>query len=220
MVDITTQLDAVTRSLRTERIDGHDCRVQALAQEYPSGIADVWQAVTSADRIARWFLPVSGDLRLGGRYDLQGNASGEILECDPPDDGAAAYRLTWESMGSISWVRVALTAVTPDRTRFELEHTARVADIPDQMWDAFGPAGTGVGWDGGLLGLGLHLGSIDGELTPEQAEAWALSEEVRPFYRGAAERWGQAWVAAGADPEVAARTAEATYRFYTGQTET
>ena len=28
--------------------------------------------------------PISGDLRLGGRYQLQGNAGGEILVCEPP----------------------------------------------------------------------------------------------------------------------------------------
>ena len=44
----------------------------------------MWDAVTSAERIPRWFLPISGDLRLGGRYQLEGNAGGEVLECAPP----------------------------------------------------------------------------------------------------------------------------------------
>jgi hypothetical protein len=46
-------------------------------------VEDVWDAITSAERIPRRFLPVSGDLRLG-RYQLQGNAGGEITGCNPP----------------------------------------------------------------------------------------------------------------------------------------
>ena len=44
----------------------------------------LWDACTNAERIPRWFLPVSGDLRLGGRYQLEGNAGGTIERCDPP----------------------------------------------------------------------------------------------------------------------------------------
>ena len=44
----------------------------------------MWDACTDPERIGRWFLPVSGDLRLGGRYQLEGNAGGEILRCEPP----------------------------------------------------------------------------------------------------------------------------------------
>ena len=46
-----------------------------------------------------------------------------------------------------------------ESTTLVLEHTAIV---PDEMWAQFGPGAVGVGWDGGLLGLSLHLrgGSI------------------------------------------------------------
>ena len=90
MVDVNAQVAAVARSLRDEQIDGDRTFVQTLSQSYPSPIDDVWDAVTSAERIPRWFTPISGDLRLGGRYQLEGNAGGEVLECAPPDDGARA----------------------------------------------------------------------------------------------------------------------------------
>lgn len=70
---------------------------------------------------------------------------------------------------------------------------------------------------GGLLGLGLHLGATAGELSPEDAQAWAVTEEGKQFYRGAADAWGAAHAASGADAAVAARNANATYGFYTGQ---
>jgi uncharacterized protein YndB with AHSA1/START domain len=198
-------------------VDGEETRIQILAQEYPAGIEDVWDAATTAERIARWFLPITGELRLGGRYQLEGNAGGEVLECAPPSDGRAEYRVTWEFGGGMSWVTVRLTDEGPERTRFELEHAARVADVPADMWDTFGPGATGVGWDGGLLGLSLHLGAVDGSLAPEEAEAWAVTDEGKAFYRAAADGWGAAHIAAGADREAATRAADATYGFYTGE---
>lgn len=218
MVDVNEQIGAVTRALRTEEIDGAPSRIQTIAQDYPTGIDDVWDAATNPERIARWFLPVSGDLRVGGRYQLTGNASGEILSCTPPADGDAEYRATWEFGGGVSWIRVSLTAVDPGRTRFELEHTARVADVPQEMWDTFGPGATGVGWDQSLLGLALHLGAQDSRISTEDAEQWAVSDEGRTFTRAASDRWADANVAAGEDRETAARMADATYGFYTGQT--
>ncbi len=217
MVDVNAQVDAVTRDVRTAELNGETSHVQTLSQEYPSPIADVWDAVTSVERIPRWFLPVTGDLRLGGRYQLEGNAGGEVLECAPPSGDAAHYRVTWEYMGGVSWLAVRLVATGDDRTRLELEHTARAADIPPGFWEQFGPGATGVGWDGGLLGLALHLAGGAG-IAPEEAEAWAVTDEGKAFYRGAADAWGRAHAAAGADADAAARAANATFAFYTGQT--
>ncbi|NUL49063.1 polyketide cyclase [Cellulosimicrobium funkei] len=215
MVDIQNQLSAVTRGLSLEKRDGEPSHVQTLEQTYPADLEDVWEAVTTADRIARWFLPVSGDLSLGGQYQLDGNAGGTVQECTPPADGTARYRITWEFGGGVSWVTVRLAA-EGDSTRFILEHVSRTADLPDGMWDTYGPGATGVGWDGGLLGLSLHLGAVEGSLSPQEAEAWAVTDEGKLFYRGAADGWAAAHVAAGEDPTVAARAADATYGFYTG----
>ncbi|WP_194396459.1 SRPBCC domain-containing protein [Microbacterium atlanticum] len=218
MVDVQAQVAAVTREIASDEIDGFPSRVQTLAQTYPSPIDDVWDAVTSAARIARWFLPVSGDLVLGGRYQFEGNAGGEIQECATPADGRAHYKATWEYGGGVTWLTVRLTAEGPEATRLELEHVARTDDVPDGFWETYGPGATGVGWDGGLLGLSLHLsGSGDGP-TPAEAEAWALSNEGRAFYRAAADGWGAAHAADGTDAETARRAADNTYAFYTGQT--
>lgn len=215
MVDIQNQLSAVTRHLALEDRDGEPSHVQTLEQTYPAGLKDVWEAVTTSERIARWFLPLSGDLRLGGQYQFEGNAGGTVLECAPPAEGTAHYRITWEFGGGVSWVTVRLSA-EGESTRFSLEHVSHAADLPDGMWDTYGPGATGVGWDGGLLGLGLHLRAVEGSLSPQEAEAWAATEEGQRFYRGAADGWAAAQVAAGADPTVAARAADATFGFYTG----
>jgi uncharacterized protein YndB with AHSA1/START domain len=220
MVDVQRQIDAVARVVEESELDGEPTHVQTLAQTYPSPIEDVWDAVTTADRIARWFLPVEGDLTLGGRYQVVGNAGGEILECAPPTAGAAHYSATWEYGGGVTWLTVTLTAEGEDATRFELKHVARAGDVPPGFWETYGPGATGVGWDGGLLGLALHLsGSGDGP-TPAEAEAWAGTDEGIAFYRGAATAWGAAHAAGGADADAAARAADNTFAFYTGQAPT
>ena len=217
MTDVQTQLDAVTREITSEEVDGVPSRVQTLAQTYPSPIDDVWDAVTTATRIARWFQPISGDLALGGRYQIEGNAGGVIQECAPPADGAAHFTATWEFGGGVTWLTVQLTAEGADATRLVLEHVAHTDDVPAEFWDVYGPGATGVGWDGGLLGLALHLSGSGDCPTPEQADAWAATDEGRAFYRGAADAWGAAHAADGADRETAARAADNTFAFYTGQ---
>lgn len=216
MVDVQAQLGAVERSVGSTEVDGAPARVQSLAQRYPSPIDDVWSAVTDPARIARWFLPVSGELRLGGRYQTEGNAGGEILECDPPADDRARYRVTWEFGGGMSWLEVRLTG-DGDATLFELEHVAREADVPEEMWETFGPGATGVGWDGGLLGLALHLSAPETAMTPEQGQAWAMGDEGKAFNRGSADAWAEASILAGIDRETARRQAAATFGFYAGE---
>jgi hypothetical protein len=108
----------------------------------------------------------------------------------------------------VSEVELRLAATGDGATTLELEHTAIV---PDDRWDEYGPGAVGVGWDGGMLGLALHLrgGSI------EDPAAWQLSDEGRAFHTRSSEAWGAANVAAGADPAAAARAVESTTTFYT-----
>ncbi len=217
MVDVNAQVAAVSRDVRATDLEGDRAFVQTLSQQYPSPIEDVWDAVTSIERIPRWFTPITGDLRLGGRYQLEGNAGGEVLECSAPADGRAHYRVTWEYGGGVTWLVVRVAAEGADNTRVELEHTSRESDIPPGFWDRFGPGATGVGWDGGMLGLALHLSS-NPEVNPENVEAWAFTSEGQEFYRSAANAWRTAHIAFGADADAAARAANATFGFYTGQT--
>lgn len=219
MVNVDAQIDAVERDVQTEDVDGFLSRVQTLAQTYPCPIDDVWNAVTSPDRIARWFLPITGELKLGGRYQLEGNAGGDVQECAAPAGGDRAhFKVTWEYGGGISWLTVRLAGVDGDHTRLELEHVAHADDIPEGMWEQIGPAGTGIGWDSGLLGLALHL--TDPAARPDDPEAWMLSDEGKRFSRRSADAWAVAHAADGTDPDVARAAADATYAMYTGETQT
>jgi hypothetical protein len=110
---------------------------------------------------------------------------------------------------------VHLESVDANRTRVELEHVAPTSVVPDEIWQQFGPAGTGIGWDSGLLGLSLHL--TDPAARPEDPEAWSQSEEGRAFMRRSADEWAAAQAADGVGLEKARAAADATFAMYTGE---
>src|SRR3954447_22911298 len=91
MIDIRREIEAVHREVGEGRIAAGDGRAVRLQRTYDAPIDEVWDAVTDPARISRWFLPISGDLRVGGRFQLEGNAGGEILVCDRPN----RFRATW-----------------------------------------------------------------------------------------------------------------------------
>ena len=84
-IDVARVLGLVTRSVRNFEKDGKAASAVTLTRLYDTSVDDLWDAVTSKERIPRWFLPVEGDLQLGGRYQLKGNAGGTITACTPPD---------------------------------------------------------------------------------------------------------------------------------------
>jgi uncharacterized protein YndB with AHSA1/START domain len=208
MTDVTNEIDATVREVHARAVEGGEARAVVLARTYPTDLEDMWDACTNPERVPRWFLPVSGDLRVGGRFELKGNASGTIERCDPP----TGFRATWEFGGAVSWIELRLTAVGADRTRLELEH---IAQVDDDTWARFGPGAVGIGWELGLTGLGRHVAG-EGQLDPTAAEAWAVSEEGRRFITTSSERWSEAAVAAGTDPATARDWAARTTAFYTG----
>jgi uncharacterized protein YndB with AHSA1/START domain len=190
---------------------GKPAIVAVAIRAYDTTVADLWDAITTPERLARWFLPVEGDLKLGGRYQLKGNAGGTITRCERPE----ALDLTWEIMGGTSWVHLRLA---PDgkKARLTLEHIAHKDGIGEEHLKKFGPGAVGVGWDLGLHGLSLHMIDPTKALDPKEFEAWTLSNEGKAFVRGSGEGWGAAHAASGADPEEARAQAERTIAFYTG----
>jgi uncharacterized protein YndB with AHSA1/START domain len=193
---------------RTVTVDGGPGRTMTLRRHYDADVADVWQACTDPERLARWLTPVSGDLRPGGRFQLQGNAGGEILQCEPP----RRLAVTWEAPGDQPVTRVAaeLTAAG-DGTDFELRHSGPVD--PD-FWAQFGPGAVGVGWDLALYALGLVLA---GEPAPDRV-AGPGSPPYRELVTGSSQAWQAAAEAAGIPPEEAKAAAGRTTAFYSPPT--
>ncbi|MFJ5259999.1 SRPBCC family protein [Streptomyces sp. NPDC088387] len=209
MIDVTHQINAVHRQVGTRLFKAGEARIVTVSQTYESPLEDVWDACTNTERLPRWFAPVSGELALGGRYAIEGNASGTVERCDPPK----GFFVTWEYGGEVSWVELRLTPESEDRTRFELDH---IAHVDDERWARFGPGAVGIGWDLSVMGLFRHLAGQP-QVGPAEAEAWSLSDEGKAFVTAAGEGWYEASVAAGEDAGAARAMADRTIAFYRGE---
>ena len=77
MIDVKHQINEVRREVGAKVLEAGEARVVTISQTYEGSLHDVWDACINPERIPRWFLPVSGDLRLGGHYQLEGNAGGK-----------------------------------------------------------------------------------------------------------------------------------------------
>jgi uncharacterized protein YndB with AHSA1/START domain len=196
MIDIASQLKAIHRQVERQLpADGSGEVVSVLMRRsYDAPVDDVWDAVTQPDRIKRWFMPISGELRAGGSFQLEGNAGGEILSCEPP-------RLLKVSFGGpTSIVELRLTPDGDSDTVLELEHT-----VPIEMAQSgAGALYVGPGWDGALLGLGLFLG---GEAVGDPVAA-ANSPEALEFSKQSVHAWVEVVKDSGTatDEELAAAT--------------
>ncbi|GLI28228.1 hypothetical protein ARHIZOSPH14_24700 [Agromyces rhizosphaerae] len=124
---------------------------------YPTDPDDLWEAVTTADRLGRWMAPYRGDLRLGGRWEAIGSDGepwcvGEVTACDPP----RSFETTWHAREEQpTLLRVELHP-EGDGTRLRLRHEG-VRSIY-----------YGAGWHTYLELLVRHLGDpapsiVDGE---------------------------------------------------------
>lgn len=208
MVDVDHQISAVRRQVGTRVLEAGEARTVTVSQAYDAPIDDLWDACTSIERIPRWLMPITGDLKLGGHYQLEGNAGGTITACEPP----TAFDATWEFGGEVSWIEVRLTPESDTRTRLRIEH---IAHVDDERWAQFGPGAVGMGWDSMVLGLALHVAGSTA-VTPDKAMAWVASEEGRRFMTLSGESWRDAQIASGADKAEAEAAAARCIAAYTG----
>jgi uncharacterized protein YndB with AHSA1/START domain len=208
-IDVDHQINTVARNVGTRVIDAGEAHVITISQSYDADAEDLWDAVTSVERIPRWFLPITGELKVGGSYQLEGHAHGTILTCDRPNN----FTATWEYGDNLSWIDVTITGDGSDRARLVIEHTV---GADDENWREFGPGATGIGWDSMVLGLAIHLDTGE-SIDPSFGPQWTASAEGRRFLTLAGEAWQAANVAAGVEPSVARTLTDRCIRAYLGE---
>jgi uncharacterized protein YndB with AHSA1/START domain len=198
--DVLEELAATAREVARRGAGDDELIAVTLRREYPAEVEDVWEALTDPQRVARWFATVTGDLRQGGTFAVEGNADGEIRECVPP----SSLTLTWG--GPVSIVSVRLTG-SGAGTSLELEHTVPAAFAGSGA----GALYVGPGWDVALLGLSLWL---RGEMV-ENPATWEASPEVREVNAGSIDAWVATVSASGTatEEELAGATAAARAQF-------
>ncbi|MGO1052234.1 SRPBCC family protein [Crossiella sp. CA198] len=188
MIDIAQQLAAIHRAVGHRTLAEHEVVAVTLRRDYDAEIADVWEAITDPDRVRRWFLPLSGELREGGTFQLEGNAGGDILTCQAP----RLLKVTFG--GPVSLVTLTLTeGEAPGTTVLELDHTVPV----EMAGSGAGALYVGPGWDGAFLGLALYLA---GEVADDPAAA-ANSIEGQTFSQGSVHAWAETVRASGTATE-------------------
>ncbi len=206
-IDVASHLGAVVRVVEDRVQDGQAMRVVIASRAYDTTIEDLWDALTSAERLKRWFAPVEGELKLGGKYQVKGNAGGTVTACEPP----TSFSLTWEFGGGVSWVNIALDS-TNDGAHLTLEHISPISE----HWKTYGPGAVGIGWELGLLGLGMHVRSREARDSFDEHK-WGASDEGKAFVTSSGEGWIAADIAGGADKADATQRGQATISFYSGE---
>jgi uncharacterized protein YndB with AHSA1/START domain len=199
VIDILEHINAVQREVSRT---GETVTV-LMRRSYRAEPAEVWDALTDPERMRRWLMPVSGELKIGGSFQLEGNAGGEILECDPP----TRFKVTFGGPASLLEVRLLPGADTS--TDLELEHSMGEAPAPGGS----GALWVGPGWDGALLGLALY---VTGELPADtDPTAMANSDEVIAYNEQSVRAWIEAVRSSGTTTEEdllsAAKTAMSQY---------
>lgn len=161
-------------SITSPVIEKHPDGYRLLYEDvYDTDIDDLWQAITTRQRLARWMVDYTGDLREGGTWavategDEEPWATGKIAVCDAP----RSFTTTWHATGEDpTHLTVTLEAVEGG-TRMQLVHTG----IRSIFY--------GAGWQTYLERLAAE---VAGEPIPED---WhARFAELSPMY---AERFGE-----------------------------
>jgi uncharacterized protein YndB with AHSA1/START domain len=165
-IDLAEQIGPTSRQVEQQHSEAGEIVTVTLERRYPAEVADVWQAITRPERVRRWFLPLTGDLRPGGNFQLEGNAGGDIMTCEPP------HHLLVTFGGESSIVDLLLTG-DGEQTLLRLTHS-----VPLELaGSTAGALYVGPGWDGALLGIALYLA---GEVSGDPVAA-ANSPEVQDF---------------------------------------
>ena len=174
IIDIAEQIGATSREVSRQHTESGETVAVTLQRRYLADPADVWEAITDPERVRRWFMPLTGDLREGGNFQLEGNASGDILKCEPPRHLMVTFG------GASSIVDVQLSGES-QQTLLKLTHSVPI----ELAGSGAGALYVGPGWDGALMGIAVYLA---GEVT-EDLVATANSPQIQDFNVSSIKEW-------------------------------
>lgn len=183
-MNIATQINEVVRQVEFNA----EQNVITLTQTFPTTPDDLWDACTNPERLARWFEPVTGDLRLGGRYRMSESGTvGTVETCDAP----RSLSITWEHENDVSHVTASIEEDGVGVSSLTVRHFGE----SNEYWREYGLAAGGGGWDAAFVGLTMHLD--DPLVDLDALNRMMGSEEGAEFARRASEEWSLAHQKAG-----------------------
>lgn len=196
----------ISRRVVSFKQDSKPMRKVLLTCDFAETKKVLWQSLTDTEKLEKWFQPVTGELSLNGRFQIQDNASGSVISCQEGE----SFSITWEFAGDISWVDVSLVELEDGSVRLSISHTMNFTE----HWTHYGPGATGVGWELSLYGLAFFLLYPD-EYKFDEME-FVSSPTGRSVIEGSSEGWAEAGIASGIEPTHAHQAAKRTTVFYTG----
>ncbi len=148
---------------RIER-DG-ERRAAVFERSYATPRDDLWQACTDPERLARWFAPVTGDLRPGGlftiHFDDDDTPRCRVVRCEAP------RLVVWEwPVGEVSSLVTVEVSPDGDGSRLVLRH---------ERLTGAQVVGYAAGWDTYLRALEAH---VEGTPAPDWGETWSALREL------------------------------------------
>lgn len=190
---------AVRRSVDIETLTASVRLRTRLSSNFALAPAQLWPQLTRPEELLRWYGPVTGDLREGGTYSAAGGAGGRILEVAAPHK----LSLSWEYGQSVDDLLIRLDPEDDGTTELSLTHTS---EVPREIFEAYGPGASALGWEIALLGLAAHSGGWTHschEPVPTPGPQWMAGPEGSRFVRAWSIRWAAASIAAGTDEDLA-----------------
>jgi uncharacterized protein YndB with AHSA1/START domain len=177
---MTTTYHEPRPELHHRAIPAGDARVAVFTRTYETTIDDLWQACTDPERLKRWYVPVTGDFRIGGTFQQVNMGSGTIVACEAPS------LLKLSLGGGADEIELRLSPGTEEgTTTLEVQHATTLDshEIGGEMYDAI--FCMGGGYYPRLYALDLYL---RGELPDDyDSSAFHLNPEMRPVIeRGSA----------------------------------
>jgi uncharacterized protein YndB with AHSA1/START domain len=173
------------RDVRLRQIAAGPARAAVLRCHYDASIAAVWAACVEPDRLNRWFAQANGDLRAGGSFQIEGNAHGEIVRCEPP----RLLRLTWAyAERLVDEVELRLAPDSAGGTLLEFEHATATTAVEWEGAQVDPLPDVGANWELALTqGLARYL---QGELPDAPAAEWfEFTPDMMALYQRYADEW-------------------------------
>jgi uncharacterized protein YndB with AHSA1/START domain len=169
-----------------------------LVRSYPAAAADVWNALTTPERIARWYGTIVGTppRAVGDEFEVEigeGMVRRALLEsCAAPSGLSYTW---WSGDGDPGLVTIRLDAIAEDETRLTVQHDRL---RPHRMTQY------GGGWEQNLVALAGVLGAAGESDGEEDGDArisrWELLGgrplDVRLAIDAPVERVWRAWSSA------------------------
>lgn len=196
----------ISRQVASFEQDSKPLRKVLLSCDLAETKKVVWESLTDPEKLGKWFQHVTGDLKLGGRFQIHDNAAGTVVSCKSGE----SFSITWEFAGDVSWVDVSLVALEHSSVRLSISHTMNFSE----HWTHYGPGATGVGWELSLYGLAFFLLHPDEQKFDEME--FVSSPMGKSTIEESSEGWAQADITSGTSREHAQQAAHRTVAFYTG----